>query len=82
MAVFALGSVLCACTTGGAGLIAGRVVQGVGAGVAPMSIQIVLGQCRARTGKLEELVGGKDRNFCCQNLGLRGLDGSLVDILA
>ncbi|MFF5227488.1 MFS transporter [Dactylosporangium sp. NPDC000521] len=42
MAIFALGSVMCACTTGGAWLIAGRVVQGVGAAVLmPSSLALI-----------------------------------------
>lgn len=42
MSLFALGSVLCACTTGGAWLIAGRVVQGAGAAVLlPSSLALI-----------------------------------------
>ncbi|MGI5181985.1 MFS transporter [Dactylosporangium sp. CA-152071] len=42
MTIFALGSVMCACTTGGAWLIAGRVVQGVGAAVLmPSSLALI-----------------------------------------
>jgi hypothetical protein len=46
-----------------------RIVQCVGAGVAPVAVEIVFGQCGSRAGEFEQFVGSVDGDLGGEDLG-------------
>lgn len=56
-----------------------RIVQRMRTGIAPMAIEVVLGERRARAGKLEELVGRGDGDFRREDLRLGSDDLGVRD---
>ncbi len=50
-------------------LPAHRIMQRVGAGVAPVAVEVESDAGGRRAGEFEERVGGFERDFCCQHLG-------------
>ena len=57
-----------------AGLVEHRIVQCVGAHVAPVTVEAVMRGRRARAGQLEDAVGDVERDVGRVDLGLIGLD--------
>ncbi len=57
------------------------IVQRVGARIAPMTVEIVLAEGRARAAEFVQFVGRQNRNLGGENLGLGHLDGCLSDRL-
>src|SRR5689334_14625652 len=58
-----------------------RIMQRLGAGVAPVAVEIVLAERRARAAEFVQVVGGEDGDFAGKHVGLGDLDGSLGDIV-